>query len=380
MITKNEVKKWAAITAKPAITIYVPTQRAGDYEKSRIHLKNAIQEVEKELDEYDLKPPRQKALLDPIRELLEDTDFWANQSDTLLLLRSEDDFEQYRLPVVIDQMVQVADTFYLHPTLPAVGGDYRFFVLALSQNEVRFFEGHRYSMFPVKVNDLVPENKQEMLADLADDARLQHHSAGTASDENAIFHGQGSHKDLDDNTVEKFLRAVDDGLMEMLHDETPPLVIAGDEAVAARYRSLSNYPNVWAKNVPGNPEEKDPVLLHEEAMNALQSDFDSHKEDTKKNFGNALSEGDASMMTDDIVRAAGDGRIKTLFLVKGAHEWGRYDPSIRKVAHMDKPQAGATDLIEYAAMQTFLQGGRVYQVDRSDMPRPTGSLNAVFRY
>jgi hypothetical protein len=380
MITKNEVKKWAAITAKPAITIYVPTQRVGDYEKSRIHLKNAIQEVEKELDEYDLKPPRQKALLDPIRELLEDTDFWANQSDTLLLLRSEDDFEQYRLPVVIDRMVQVTDTFYLHPTLPVVGGDYRFFVLALSQNEVRFFEGHRYSMFPVKVNDLVPENKKEMLADLADDARLQHHSAGTASDENTIFHGQGSHKDLDDNTLEKFLRAVDDGLMEMLHDETPPLVIAGDEAVAARYRSLSNYPNVWAKNVPGNPEEKDPVLLHEEAMNALQSDFDTHKEDTKKNFGNALSEGDASIMTDDIVRAAGDGRIRTLFLVKGAQEWGRYDPSIRKVAHMDKPQAGATDLIEYAAMQTFLQGGRVYQVDRSDMPRPTGSLNAVFRY
>ncbi len=380
MITKNEVKKWAAVSAEPALTIYVPTQRAGNYEKSRIHLKNAIHEAEGKLDEFDLDPPERKELLKPLRALLEDTDFWANQSDTLLLLRSKGVLEQYRLPITVNKVVQVGESFYLHPTLPAVGGDYRFFVLALSQNEVRFFEGHRHSIFPVKVNDLVPENKQEMLADLADDARLQHHSSGTASDANTIYHGQGSHKDLDENTLEKFLRAVDDGLMEMLHDENPPLVIAGDEQIAARYRALSNYSNIWEKSVPGNPEEKDPVLLHEEAMTLLQPDVESDMQDLKKHFGEALSAGEASFTTDEIVRAAGDGRVKALFLVKGAHEWGRYDPSIRKVAHLEKPQAGASDLVEYAAMKTFLQGGKVFQVDRSEMPRPAGTMNALFRY
>jgi len=380
MITKNEVKKWAAVTAKPAISLYIPTQRAGDYEKSRIHLKNAINEVEGKLEEFDLKPPEQEKLLKPIKELLEDTDFWANQSDTLLLLRSEDVFEQYNLPISVDNLAQVGESFYLHPTLPAVGGDYRFFVLALSQNEVRFFEGHRYSMFPVKVNDLVPENKQEMLADLSDNARLQHHSAGTSSDGNTIYHGQGSNKDLDDTTLEKFLRAVDDGLMEMLHDEKPPLVIAGDEQIAARYRDLSKYPNIWKKSIAGNPEEKDAVLLHEEAMTVLQPDIASDMQDMKNKFGEALSAGEASFSTDEIVRAAGDGRVNALFLVKGTHEWGRYDPSIRKVAHMEKPQVGASDLVEYAAMNTFLQGGKVFQVDRSDMPRPAGSMNAIFRY
>jgi hypothetical protein len=380
MITNNEVKKWAAVTTKPAITIYVPTQRAGDYEKSRIHLKNAIREAESNLEELDVTPPEQKELLKPLKALLEDTDFWAHQSDTLLLLRSEDVFEQYRLPIAVDNIVQVGESFYLHPTLPAVGGDYRFFILALSQNEVRFFEGHRYSVFPVKVNDLVPENKQEMLADLADSARLQHHSAGTSSDTNTIYHGQGSHKDLDDNTLEKFLRAVDDGLMEMLHDENPPLVIAGDEQVAARYRALSNYPNMWEKSIAGNPEKKDAVLLHEEAMTVLRPDIASELEEMKKKFSEALAGGEASFSTDEIVRAAGDGRINALFLVKGGQEWGHYDPTIRKVAHMEKPQAGATDLVEYAAMHTFLQGGKVFQVERSEMPRPAGSMNAIFRY
>lgn len=380
MIDVNEVKKWAAVKAKPAITFYIPTQRAGDYEKSRIHLKNAIREAENKLEEFDVNPPEQKELLKPVRALLEDTNFWAHQSDTLLLLRSKSVFEQYRLPIPVDNMVQVSESFYLHPTLPAVGGDYRFFILALSQNEVRFFEGHRYSVFPVKVSDLIPESKQEMLADLSDSAHLQYHSAGTASDTNTIYHGQGSHKNFDDNILEKFLRAVDDGLMEMLHDENPPLVVAGDEQVAARYRALSNYSNLWKKSIAGNPEGKDAVLMHEEAMAILQPDVASDLKKVKKKYSQALSAGEASFSTDEIVRAAGDGRVKALFLVKGSHEWGRYDPSIRKVAHMEKPQAGATDLVEYAAMHTFLQGGKVFQVERSEMPRPAGSMNALFRY
>jgi len=368
------------MTAKPAITMYVPTQRAGNYEKSRIHLKNSINQAEQKLAEFDLNPPEQKKLLEPIKALLDDTDFWANQSDTLLLLRSDNVFEKYSLPINVNKIVQVGTSFYLHPTLPAVGGDYRFFVLALSQNEVRFFEGHRYSMFPVKVNDLVPENKQEMLADLGGNAPLQHHSSGTDSDGNTIYHGQGSHKDFDEKTLEKFLRAVDDGLMEMLHDENPPLVIAGDEQIAARYRSLSNYSNLWEQAIPGNPEEKDAVTLHEEAMAVLKPDLEADMEAWKKNYGEALTAGEASFNTDEIVRAAGDGRINALFLVKGTHEWGRYDPSIRKVAHLETPQVGATDLIEYAAMKTFLQGGKVFQVERSELPRPAGSMNALFRY
>jgi hypothetical protein len=42
--------------------------------------------------------------------------------------------------------VVVTDRFHIKPLLPLLSGDGRFYVLALSQSEVRLLQGTRYSV------------------------------------------------------------------------------------------------------------------------------------------------------------------------------------------------------------------------------------------
>jgi hypothetical protein len=50
----------------------------------------------------------------------------------------------YRLPLPFEQLVVISDDFHLKPPLPFFASDGRFYILALSQNQVRLLEGIRY--------------------------------------------------------------------------------------------------------------------------------------------------------------------------------------------------------------------------------------------
>jgi hypothetical protein len=43
-------------------------------------------------------------------------------------------------------LVIVSERFHVKPLLPLLSGDGRFYVLALSQNEIRLLQGTRYSV------------------------------------------------------------------------------------------------------------------------------------------------------------------------------------------------------------------------------------------
>jgi len=380
MITPDDIKSYYTSEHDPALTIYIPTHRAGEREKDHIMLKNALKEADGQLAAYGLNDPEREDMLEPIQDLLDDNDFWNDLSDTLMILANREGGDVYRLPIQQDKLVYTGKRYLLHPSLTVATGDHRFFLLALSQNEVRFFEGHPYSITPMDIKDLVPEDKSEVLADLADDARLQYHSASGEQEGSPTYHGQGSKKDREGINLEKFLRAVDNGLMEILHDESAPLVIAAVDHLIPVYKGVSGYSNILEDHVSGNPEEKDPVLLHEEAWEKVKMFFAKEKVAKKDTFDELLANDQASFSTPHIVKAAVDNRIDTLFLVRNEHEWGKYDLENRTVETAESYSVGQDDLLDFAAMQTFLHGGDVYIVDRSELPRPTANMNAWYRH
>lgn len=380
MITAKDIKSYYQQEHDPALTIFLPTHRAGEREKDQIMLKNALQEAEEQLTEYGLNPPERNEILDPIRDLLDDNTFWNDLSDTLMILANREGGDVFRLPIQQEKLVYTGTNYLLHPALTVATGDHRFFLLALSQNEVRLFEGHPYSIIPMDISDLVPADKDEVLADLADDARLQYHSASGDNEATPTYHGQGSKKDREKINLEKYLRAVDDGLMEILHDEHVPLVIAAVDYLVPAYKSVSRYPHIMQEHISGNPEEKDPVLLHEEAWNKVKTYFGREKVAKKDSFEQLLASDQASFSTPHIIKAAADKRIDTLFVVRNEHQWGRYDIENREVVPAESYRVGQNDLIDFAAMQTFLNGGDVYIVDRSELPKPTSNMNAWYRH
>lgn len=80
----------------------------------------------------------------------------------------------------------------------------------------------------------------------------------------------------------------------------------------------------------------------------------------------------------EIILAAHEGRVATLFVPIAAQCWGRFDPDTGKVTLETGPTAGNDDLLDLSAVYTIVQRGQVYACQEADLPDTP--LAAVFRY
>jgi hypothetical protein len=85
-----------------------------------------------------------KALLQPLEELAQG-DFWRGQMGGLSLFRSSDLLTHYRMPMRCPELAVVADSFHVRPLLHFLQSNRYFYVLTLSQNNVRFFMRVRFT-------------------------------------------------------------------------------------------------------------------------------------------------------------------------------------------------------------------------------------------
>lgn len=115
-------------------------------------------------------------------------------------------------------------------------------MLALSQNAVRLFEGTRYSVNEVEVENL-PKSLDEALQkdETAKEGqfRIATSKGGTAnaSSQPGTFHGQGSpDKDKHQENILQFFQIIDGALHEKLRVQKAPLVLAGVEYLLPLYR------------------------------------------------------------------------------------------------------------------------------------------------
>ena len=80
-----------------------------------------------------------------------------------------------------------------------------------------------------------------------------------------------------------------------------------------------------------------------------------------------------------IIGAAFFGRIETLFVALDQRLWGRFDPETGAVElHQDKKR-GDGDLLNFAAIQTMMNGGTVYVARAEEMPSRS-LFAAIYRY
>lgn len=381
LIQKKDIIRLHEHRDQSCMSIYIPTHRAGfnNAKVDQLTFKNRLNEARLELEERGIAPNVSHGMLQPAYELLENEAFWTNLSDGLAVFISPDFFEYHTIPESFEAYHFVGDRFHVRPLLPMFTGGGRYFVLALSQNEVRFFEGQRYSITPVKIKDLLPIGMEEALISSDAEATLQARSAGNSN--NSIYHGHGNGKDDKIKDLKKYFRQVDDGLMEMLHDENAPMVLAAVDYLVPIYEEVSSYSNLMPFFIKGNPEDWNPMQLHERAWQLLQPHFTQEQKQEKERFNTYFPKGQASISAYDLVPAAMGGRIETLFMAKGeTNLWGQYDPEQHQIRFDLKRKPDSICLLNETAVQTFLQGGTVYNIPFLEMPYSYASMNATYRY
>jgi hypothetical protein len=386
ILSKSELRALIEQPHSPCVSLFMPTHRMGaEVQQDPTRLKNLLREAEQQLLARGLRRPEAEALLDPAHRLVPQLDFWQHQSDGLAVFLAPDVFRTYRLPFEVEELVVVADRFHIKPLLPLFSADGQFYVLALSQNDIRLLQGTRFSVHEMELKD-VPTSLAEALRYDDFEKQLQYHTAtqspgGRGGERPAVYFGQGAESDEAKTNLLRYFQQVDEGVCQTLGDARAPLVLAGVEYLHPLYREASHYANVMAEGIPGNPEDLSAEELHARAWTIVEPVFQAAQRVAVDRYhqlaGSRSPQASADLAT--IVPAAYYGRVETLFVARDQQRWGVFDPESNQVVVHPSPEEGDEDLLDFTAAHTVLNGGMVYAVESDQVPDHAPAA-AIFRY
>jgi hypothetical protein len=316
----------------------------------------------------------------PAQRLLMDAAFWQNQIDGLSVFLCQEMFRYFRFPHRFKEIVVVTDRFHTKPLLPLLSSERAFYVLSLSQNQVNLHQGSRYSIGEVDLEG-VPKSLAEILRNDGPEKRFQLHTGtpGSRGGRGAIFHGHGTKTGNAKDNIFRYFRQIDKGLNKMLKNEQAPIVLAGVEYLFPIYNEANTYPYLVKKGIAGNTERLSTEDLHEIAWNIVQPYFKKAEMDAVEKYKKLIGTGKTSSDVKKIVPAAYHGQVESLFVAVGIQSWGTYDSSRSIVRLHQEAELNDTDLLDFAAIQTFFQGGSVFVLEPDQIP-DEALLAAVFRY
>ncbi len=384
ILGRDELRSLVQQEATPALSIYLPTERvAVEPENNSLRLKSVLPTAHEALADEGMRRPEIDEMLRPLKELLGDSTFWRHQLEGLVLFRTSDFLRHFRLPFPVPELVVVAERFHIKPLLPAVAGDGHFYILALSQHSVRLFRATRWGVTEIDIDGLgIPRSLEEALRydDLQEpDSEYSARSPKPPMRQAGMFHGHGPGGEDVKNELLRFFQEVDHGICKILNEDSAPLVLAAVDYLHPIYKRASNYNFIFEQGVEGNPDRASGAQLHEQAWPLIEPHFASELAGAGDRYRSQVGKGLASCRLDEVVVAAQAGRVGWLFLHRDAERWGRYEPARGELEEHEGRLPGDVDLLDLAARETFMTGGKVYVVGADEMPCPE-PLAAVYRF
>jgi Bacterial archaeo-eukaryotic release factor family 3 len=382
LLSLDELKYLAQQSLEHCVSIYVPTHRTDPgQEQDPIRFRNLIGEAEESLIAKGLRAEVARQMLQPIREL-DQYDFWQHQGNGLAIFCTQEWFRCYRLSLEMAALVVVGDRFYLKPLLPLFHQTGQFYILALSQNQVRLLQAA-----PDKVSEIDLKNKLPSLAEFLRFEQPERESyigsPGTAKAHRGmggatVFHGHGAGDVDKKENLRLYFCQVDRKLREAIPPDHLPLVVAGVEYLLSIYRQANTYPHLLEAEIIGNPELVSDQELYQQGQTMTKPYFLQQQQAAIAHYQELAGRGLTSSSLTEVIPAAASGRVADLFVRIGEPCWGRLADTLVVDVH-SQPEPGDQELLDFAVVQTILHDGTVYALEAETMPDQT-ALAAVFRY
>lgn len=383
LITKKEITDLHNTTHDICISIFIPTHRGGKkvlQEEDPLALKNQLKDVKHKLEEKGLNADSISKFTEPIQKLIDDSSFWREQSDGLALFVADDIFHKYTLPVYFQDYNYVSNAFYLKPLMPMFAGDGSFFLLSLNRDDVKLYECTKHSFTEYDIEDLIPETKQDRVGFDYEEKNLQFRSGATGSGQ-AMYHGQEAATGKRKNEIKKYFRAINDGLAEIFKDESMPLLIVAQTPLFDIYKEVNTYSHTLEDNLVVDFSSSDMFDIHELAWERMEPVFDQPRKEHIAKFMEQQGKGTTAIGIGKILPAAINGQIEALFCENNEDIFGTYGKEDDLIEVTEGDDDGTTiSLMNLAAIQTFLNGGAVYLMEKEDMPNSNSRVNALYRY
>lgn len=363
----------------PCLSVYAPLALSrsdeGQYE---LRWKECIKRLESEVEARGTEPRR---LLESI------SDWWSiyqpdqAQGRGVAVFRSPDVFERIWLDEQPPERAVFGPHFYIRPLLPFLSRERIFYILALSQNDVRLLRCTAASSEQVALAGGVPTSFDAFMnEEKPDHVRDNRATAGPAAGSSkGVMFGTGAGIENHDEFLAHFFRQIDRALGETLRDQHKPVVLAGVDYELALYRSLTRYPNIADDAVQGAPNSLKGGEMHARALAAIgkrtEEKIEHALEEYQRNVGGRL----AIHGVKEVVMAAHDGRVRILLVSDSIERTGRVDEMAHTVKVRKDGAPEEEDLLNDASVQTILHGGEVLVAPNKKMPNGA-ALAAVLRF
>ncbi|MFZ0821282.1 MAG: hypothetical protein WAM91_14535 [Candidatus Acidiferrales bacterium] len=360
----------------PCVSIYVNTEAGfGAASRNFKRLKELLKIAETKLSTAPIGLADTPDLFNAAWRYIEQLKLNRRKGGGIALFIADNFFRHYILPEEEQERISIGRQFFVRPILRSLANDH-FFLLALSQDHVKLFQGTSEGLEDLYVTG-VPENLRKDFEKQSFERESEFHTASPAiaGKQSAIFHGsQPQQKDM----ILHFFRDVNEGTATRLKGQSAPLVLAAVHYLMPIYHRVNSYPHLLDKGIPGNPDIQPAESLHAAAGIILDEHFDHEGDSVFKMYKDNANTFLTSSNLREVVVAADKGRIRFLLLAEGAENWGVYDPPDTVHLHAQR-ELGDDELLNLAAVLTLRDGGHVFVPPKDILPEGA-SLAAIYRF
>ena len=326
-ISHADLKQLAVDQTDRCVSLYLPTGSFGSATaENSVRFKVLVDIASKSLGKQGMNATDVQAFLNPVTELLDRPLFWKTLDHGLAVLISTSGIRVWQLPFECAELCIVGKRFYVIPLVTWYGHDAPFYVLAVSQNNVRFLQGSRYRTREIKVADL-PNNLVEALHYDPREGFYQTHSGQPQirGKEGVVFTGQGGEVDVAKDELNSFFRLIDASISKYLDTRTEPLIFCGVDYLFPIYRRHNHYPRLATQHVAGNPDLASSRELRERAWPIVEALLRERQDDAIARYWEFVSSGRCRNRLEEILIAAQEGAVETLFISPTHQRLGAFD-------------------------------------------------------
>ncbi|WP_044302093.1 baeRF3 domain-containing protein [Rhodopirellula sallentina] len=354
-VKPSDLKRLAKTAGSPCVSILMRTHRSGpETLQGAIRLKNSIATAEEKLTALGHAP----SILDPIRSLINNSEFWQNQRDGLAIYLTADGCQIFSVNRTIPNEVIVGDAFLIAPLVPQHGAAGEYFALSLTWDDAKLYRSNEGSLQLVKT-DLLPASYYDLVIPRDPEVSLQHtshRSVGNApGTSTAMFHGHGEGEDKIEADRDQYLSLVGNLVASEIYNTHRPLVVVATTETCGKFESTTEV-TADAK-VEGSPAQWTEHELFEKVQSAVDTELEDDKVDFFQRFGTAASRSQGSSDIQECMTAAQEGKVDTL--VVATEKAGRGD-------------------INRLALEVLRTGGNVFQSDSDNID--SSGVAAIYRY
>lgn len=351
----------------PHLAFYVGGGRlADDMARARTTLGNQVSAARERLSGEEDAGNDGAKLLDECDGLLDDADFWRQRNDGIAIFVSRLGTDVLCTGTGLPDRWTYSSSFYLKPLLAAASQANAYWLLTLSQKQVRLHRGSSLGFREVACEGLALD-----LRDALDRRGLGPDSAPVVAAE--------SRKPVEKQHLQLFLEVVEEAVSARTAGSGLPLLVAGVAEYEPLYRAVNSYRHISDAYMQGNVDDLDGDELHRRASELLKRDFKESSVRQLRRYKEVSETGAALDRLDLILTAASRGQVKSLFVPGDEDLWGTYDPVEGRIDRAGSCDMSNTDLYELAARQTLATGGEVFFMDAVALPRDRKAL-ALLRW